>query len=563
VFDCETKCEGAMPDPTKDEFKYLGAYSYEDDEYYFLSDKAEIKALFKKHRVLVSFNGYHYDEPILKRSGLWNSHCRHLDLRVIIKKRANLLGCVYESKSLSNLAKFFKLEVGKGELDYDLLKKDFNTPEELKLIKEYTLQDIKVTKEMFDYVHDFFEPFKEYMNRIQVRRYEWLTTTIASYTYKVFCNKCNLKEEYADKYERVDYEGGYVSETSVDEAHRKIICFDFSSLYPFDIIQNNLVTKDKYKLGKIEQTLLDFYKQRLKYKSVGDRREYVIKIIINSFYGMLGSPIFQSVHNYEAAKACTKLGRSYVKHARKLFKDFGYEVLYTDTDSVYIRYHYPQTKQTAEQVADVIVKQLQVDMPFPSDLFKLKVDDEIKHIYFFKHGDKRLKKLYIYVTEEDKIVVKGLPMIKNDSSKIGYEVFKNIIQDRLITGERYITETELKTEALRLLNKNINYAKRVFYVRGNYKNDTQLQARIEKRHGIGRHELIGNNKIGVGCSTKYCTETEFREHNLTVEDINLNKFWKEMNFFLEEPHVEKKLRTNNRTKQTKEQKTLMQWGGIK
>jgi len=549
IYDIETKTFG-QPDSEKDIFKYIGIYDYEKDKYIFLSheQKDEIKKLFKEHKVIIGFNSKRYDEPILKRFGVWNGYNIHLDIREIIKKRAMLLGCQNESKSLKNLAKFFKLSVGKGELDYDLLKKDTPTEEELKLIKDYTLRDIHVTKEMFDYIYDYFKPFKEYLNEQQNKRFYWLTTTLASYTYKVICNMTDLKEEYSDNYERKHYKGGYVSKPSVEEAHGCILLFDFSSLYPFTIIQNNLVNKRTDKLGVIENILLDFYKKRLEYKKTGDNREYVLKIILNSFYGMLGSPVFKNIHDYDAAEKCTSLGRKAVKHARKVFDDFGFKVLYSDTDSVFIQLN-GKTKQQAVDVANIITKQIQSKQLFPSDLFEFKIDDEIKHIYFFNN----LKKMYIYVTNDDKLIVKGLAMKKNDSSKLGYIIFNALIDPLMKAGERYTTKEVLLKEVHDLLEKDIKLATRIFNIKSNYKCDTQLQSQILKRYGPGRHELIGNKKIGVGKSTKFCTLKEFNENGLGVEDIDLNKFWKEMALFLETPFIYK------RKKQKKIINTLEKW----
>ena len=548
IFDVETSCPEALPNPNKDTFKYMGAYDYDTEQYYFLNDHEEIRALFKKHRVIIGFNSKYYDEPVMKRAGLWVGHQLHLDVREIIKKRANLLGCKYESKSLANLAKFFKLETGKGELDYDLLKKDVNTPEETALIKDYTLRDIKVTKEMFDHVHDFFEPFKEYMDAYQIRNYQWLTTTIASYTYKVFCHLCGLKEEYNDNGQKMSFEGGYVSEPSVEEAHGETILFDFTSLYPMIFIQHALVNK------KLRDLLLKFYKKRLTYKFDGDTRQYVIKIIINSFYGLVSNPVFKSVHDYHASNDCTRIGREYIKFARKVFADFGYKVLYSDTDSVFIGLTKGLTKKSAVETATYIVKELQKGMVNTCELFKLKVDAEIKHLYFFKRGDKLLKKMYVYVDKHDELFVKGLPLKKSDGSKFGLQVFNKVIKPLLMEGTRYSDSKTLKDEAIHLLSENIKIAQRVFYVRENYKLDTQLQSRILKVYGAGRHELIGNTKYGVGCGTKYCTLEEFKEQGLTVEDVCLKKFWKEMNFFLVEP-----VKTTNHKTKKKVDEVLSKW----
>jgi len=551
IFDIETKTFNGEVNPQNDELRYIGFYEYEKNKYSFYSykERDKIKSIFKEHKVIIGFNSHFYDEPILKRAGIWNPNHTHLDLYKIIKKRESLLGCQNESKSLKNLARFFKLADNKGDLDYNLLKKDINTKEEIELIKKYTLQDIKVTKELFDYVSDYFKPFKEYLNSYQNRRFYWMTSSIAAYTYKAICNLTGINEEYDDNTHRGDYKGGFVSTPEVDEAHGNILLFDFTSLYPFTIIQNNLINK------KIEDILLTLYKRRLKYKRVGDTREYVIKIILNSFYGILANPVFKSVYNLEGAKECTRLGRESIKLARRVFREFGYKVLYSDTDSIYIQLNSTQTKQQAKNIANLIIKKIQKTQTRPDENFKLKIDDEIKHIYFFKTGGQRLKKLYIYVTNENKVIIKGLPIIKRDSSKIGLKIFKKYIEPKIKNGERYVTIKELKEWVGDLLKDNIKVSLRAFYVADKYKYKlkSQLQYKISERYGAGRHKLIGNDVFGVGCSVKYCTLKEFKENGLNVDNIDLGKFWKEMSFFLKEPY---KL---NRKKEREKNNNLAKW----
>ena len=76
---------------------------------------------------------------------------------------------------------------------------------------------------------------------------------------------------------------------------------------------------------------------RKEYKKQGDPKEYAIKILLNSLYGLSGTPVFKQLYNYNTASDCTAIGRQSLIHARTEFLNAGYEVLYSDTDSVYIQ----------------------------------------------------------------------------------------------------------------------------------------------------------------------------------------------------------------------------------
>jgi DNA polymerase-2 len=64
-------------------------------------------------------------------------------------------------------------------------------------------------------------------------------------------------------------------------------------------------------------------------------RAYVLKILQNSFYGVLGTPSCAWAHD-ELAGAITGYGHEILKATRDWFRSQGREVLYGDTDSVFV-----------------------------------------------------------------------------------------------------------------------------------------------------------------------------------------------------------------------------------
>lgn len=64
-----------------------------------------------------------------------------------------------------------------------------------------------------------------------------------------------------------------------------------------------------------------------------DPKEYTIKILINLQYGILYHPYYKLVYDNIAGDDCTGLGRQFTKYARKVFRDAGYPIIYTDSVS--------------------------------------------------------------------------------------------------------------------------------------------------------------------------------------------------------------------------------------
>ena len=560
IFDIETFTPDGRPNPKVDIPRFIAFYEYENDTYHFLSanKKKEILEIFQRHRVIVGFNSWNYDIPILKRHGLYRyKHC-HIDLMESVKKRSIDLGVQHESMSLANLAKCFKIALKKEEFDYALLNKKELTEEELKEIETYAIQDAKVTKEMFDYLCKFFEPFKHFMNKRDIRDYKWLSSSIAAYVYKVICHRADIPELYKDTNERQSFVGGLVCEPSQAAAHIEggpIYLKDFSSLYPHNSMQANLFShkcrccteeekwagnelfkvEGKYcskKRGKIEEVILEFFKERLQLKEKGDAREQALKKVINTLYGLLGNPVFESLYNHTSASDCTLIGRTSTMLVREALEKEGYVVLYSDTDSVFIQDPF-NSREALDKLIAKIIKVIKDHLPFPSETFDMTTDEEIKHIWFFEKNEKFLKKHYMYVTTDNRLVLKGLPMIKNDSSKIGYYIFKKHMKDRVIAGEVSFTYNELRSWLYKELEANLEIATRTFKVwePEQYKNESQLQAQIAIKHGAGTHKLLGNKYIGVGKSQRYCTIEEFKAKGMSLHALVMDKYWSEMSFF--------------------------------
>lgn len=164
--------------------------------------------------------------------------------------------------------------------------------------------------------------------------------------------------------------GGHVLEPSVG-MHENVWIFDYKSLYPsvmrtFNIdplsfvqeqldgkdISNESPSKNPEVLGVIEvldgiqfsrepailpEILSYLFEKRQRAKhNRDDVASQAIKILMNSFYGVLGTPACR-FHNPKIANAITSLGRHFLLWSKLWFEEAGYDVIYGDTDSVFVR----------------------------------------------------------------------------------------------------------------------------------------------------------------------------------------------------------------------------------
>ena len=151
--------------------------------------------------------------------------------------------------------------------------------------------------------------------------------------------------------------GGHVLEPQPG-LYANVVVLDFKSLYPtlirtFEIDPLNLVrpeagieqpdpivapngaafSREKAILGAL---LDDLMPQREAARSAGDEvKSHAIKILMNSFYGVLGTPACR-FYDARLANAITSFGREMLLWCKERIEASGRRVLYGDTDSLFV-----------------------------------------------------------------------------------------------------------------------------------------------------------------------------------------------------------------------------------
>jgi len=353
------------------------------------------------------------------------------------------------------------------------------------------------------------------------------------------------------------FRGGLVIEPK-EGIHFDVVVMDFASLYPSIIKVRNIsyetvrCSHEECKKNTIPQTnhwacskkngltsmiigslrdlRVNYYKSLSKKETLTEeqRQQYTVisqalKVILNASYGVMGAEIFP-LYFLPAAEATTAIGRHTILETIKKCEETGIEVLYGDTDSLFIK------KPTEEQIQQVI-EQAKKDHG---------VDLEVDKTYRYCVLSNR-KKNYLGVTKEGKVDVKGLTGKKSHTppfiKKLFYDLldvlskvqtmddFKNAkkeISEKIAICSKKVQEKEIPIEDLtfnvmlskaiseytKTIPQHIRAAKQLETIREVKKGDIISYIKIQNKPGVKPAELAKKEEID---SKKYM---EFLESTL-------------------------------------------------
>ena len=239
------------------------------------------------------------------------------------------------------------------------------------------------------------------------------------------------------------YRGGLVVEPT-EGIHFDVTVMDFASLYPSIIKVRNLsyetvrCVHEQCKQNKIPDTnhwvctryngltsmligslrdlRVNYYKSLAKKANTQEQKEQytvvsqALKVILNASYGVMGAEIFP-LYFLPAAEATTAVGRYIITETIKKCQTSGVEVLYGDTDSLFVK------NPTAEQIQKVIE-----DTKMEQGV-DLEIDKEYRYVVLSGR-----KKNYLGVTKEGKVDVKGLTGKKSHTPPFIRSLFFEILE---------------------------------------------------------------------------------------------------------------------------------------
>ena len=259
-------------------------------------------------------------------------------------------------------------------------------------------------------------------------------------------------------------QGGHVLEP-LTGMHRNVWVFDFKSLYPslirtFNIDPLSYVAEPTSGADLIEtpgggafrrspailpRMLDELFPRREAAKRAGDGvAGHAIKILMNSFYGVLGTPACR-FYNPALANAITGMGKEMLLWSKSWFEAAGFQVLYGDTDSLFVHAGANDPERAAlrgSELAAALTKQLAAYIEerwrVPS---KLELKFEKLYLKLFlpraRHSTRGASKRYAglrHGASVDAVEFVGMEVVRRDWTALAKQVQRELYQ-RLFTDQ--------------------------------------------------------------------------------------------------------------------------------
>ena len=173
-----------------------------------------------------------------------------------------------------------------------------------------------------------------------------------------------------------------------------------------------------------------------------------IKIIMNSFYGVLGTSGCR-LHDSRLTSSITRRGHDIIIETVKLIEAEGYEVIYGDTDSVFVSLNGARDNRAATDIGNQLVKtinrywrdHLQQDYAIESCL-EMEFETHFRQFFMptMRGSEQGSKKRYAGLIDDEqgnrKIVYKGLETVRTDWTELARE-FQQTLYQLIFDGEEY------------------------------------------------------------------------------------------------------------------------------
>lgn len=196
-------------------------------------------------------------------------------------------------------------------------------------------------------------------------------------------------------------------------------------------------------VGLIRDLRVKYFKKKAKQPS--EKKEFydivqgALKVLINASYGVFGAEHFP-LYSLSVAETITALGRQKIKAVVKKAQNLHLEVLYGDTDSIFI--HNPDKKKIEE-----LIKWAESEV---------KVDLEVDKIYKYLALSAR-KKNYFGVLTDGSVDIKGLMAKKRNTPEFLKKEFNNVL--KILSEVK--TEKDLKEAKKKIENQIIEIIRKL------------------------------------------------------------------------------------------------------
>jgi len=366
------------------------------------------------------------------------------------------------------------LGVGKKKMNHKEMKEMWGRKEQMGRLAEYSMWDSELTVRLAGHILPQIFALAKLTGTLpfDCSRYSYsqLVETFFmrhAVTENVLIPNRPKTDEIERRRETPIYKGAIVIEPRKG-IHSDILVFDFRSLYPSIIVTHNIspetldcrhkkcleknrvpesnscfCTEKRGFIPKHLEFLIETRKKikekmkRLKegteeWKQV-DNEQYALKIIANATYGYFG--YFGSKwYCRECGSAAASFGRFYINKILEEAKQFGFEIIYGDTDSLFVvlRDSSPKKEKIIKK-AEKFVAKMNKKLP---GIIELEFRDLYEGgIFVARHGEEKgAKKRYALIDYKGNIEIRGFETVRRDwcelSKRIQRDVLTTILKER-------------------------------------------------------------------------------------------------------------------------------------
>ena len=373
-------------------------------------------------------------------------------------------------------------------------------------VRRYCLQDVHETRRLAELTL----PTEFYQCQMLPDTLQNLATIGTGEKANLLFVRAYLAEGYAvpAPQEAREYPGGYTEVRRVGLIPR-IVKADVESLYPSVMLRYGIKPRADH-LNVFLPTLERLRRLRLEAKARAkqthgaesaywDGLQNSFKILVNSYYGYLGSPYH--FNDYDAAEQVTLTGQDLVKQIAAEIERQGGTVVEIDTDGVYFQPP-PEVQSEADEIAFVE----RVGGVLPEGI-RLAYDGRYRAMLSLK------TKNYVLQGYDGKLTFKGASLRSRADEKFGREFLNNAIQ-WLLNGEPERVADEYRRLARAILNGEVDIEQlcRRERVTAKSKQHTHPLYPLARRFQIGDYIMVYRRRDGtLGLLEEYADD-EDREH---------------------------------------------------
>ena len=343
----------------------------------------------------------------------------------------------------------------KKDIDTENMQEYWENDEKFKELAEYSLSDATSTLKIantvlplqYELCRVIREPIYENSRMSSGQRVERLMMNKAFEKNIIVPNRPSDRE--AGSRYREPFAGAYVVDP-IKGIHDNIVLFDFRSLYPSIIISHNVDTSTidcdccskeeayiapnnhhfcKKNKGFIPEVLDWLIKKRIELKqeykkeenpekkAVLNVKQQALKLLANSMYGYYAF-IRARWYSRDCAEAIAAWGREYIQKTINEAKQAGFQVVYGDTDSIFITKPGEKDKERIQKEARDFVKTINEKLPEAM---------ELEFEGFYPRGIFITKKRYALTNEQGVLTIKGLETRRRDWAEIAKETQNKVL----------------------------------------------------------------------------------------------------------------------------------------